>query len=758
VYRAASISRWLAHRALTLAALLLFPAVRVAAQQPSGKQPVSSRSEVIGQRLIPIPHGYLGVARQGEVLQITRYDAQLRDTAQTQYLHGSYPYDFRIPPVATGLAYLLAGFNGRAGLYAVALAGAPTLTPLWQSRISPMREIIGIDDYDHDGRQEAALLGDSAFALVGLDGGQRYVLRGDLIAGFVVPGDSVRFLLVSREGGNLLVDWVDAPSGRIAAQRSIEGTAEVLATVADVGIGQELLVSSMTPPFRLFRFDVRRMLLLGSRLLPGAPAAFVPATDGDIPTIAALFRSYPAPQLLPLVTAARPRSFDYPLGTVFDEAVTSPHLTALFARDSIAVYDHAMRLLGVHPAVGGNAPRLTEIDSTTLLVTTTEGSRFITIDRDGMSWLERNWMALALYICSGLLVIVLLMAARRYRFVRTLYNNLVRVPGSHGVIVISPSQRVIHINRSAREILEIAPYIPLGRHVSEYLVSEGTRLVMSFLRRLFADGEAFEIRVDLNNGIDSRALNFRGRQMFGQYGFAAGYLLLIEDVTQTIERERLVNWATVAHHIAHEMKTPLGTVKVTAEMLHDRLGSAGIEPDMLRATGRILKQSQRLREIVDDLLTVARTETLHKAGADVSLLVTSTAHECRESYPPSIDLTVQIHGEDFRCNVDVSQLTIAVRNLLDNAWQAIGDRAGGGIDVTVTDRQEAGVTVMVADNGVGMSRETMAKLFQPFYTEREGGSGIGTVIVKRVVEAHGGTVLVESELGIGTRFILNLPR
>lgn len=716
------------------------------------------RSEIAGQRLIPFRGGYLGIARQGEVLQITRYTSQLRDTSQTQYLHGSYPYDLVVPITPSGNAFLLAGFGGKAGFYAVSLTGAPTLTPVWQSPLSPMRRIVAIEDFDHDGRDEAALLGDSAFVVVGLQGEERFVLRGDLIDAYVVHGDSTRFLLVSRDGGNVLVNWVDAAHGRLLAQRSLEGSSDVISTMGDLGIGDELLIAPTTVPSHLYRFDIRRMILLGSRPLPGVPAALVPIRDGEMPSVAALFRTYPAPTLLPLANGILPRKLDYPLGTVFDDAVSSPHLTALVSRDSIAIYDRSMHLLGIAPSIGGTEVRITELDSATLLVSTATGSRFMTIDWNGMSWLERNWLELAIYVVSGLLILAMLVAARRYRFVRTLYNNLVRVPGSHGIIVISSSQRVIHVNRSAREILEISPYIPLGRHVSEYLISEGTRLVMSLLRRLFADGEGFEVRVDLNNGLDSRALTFRGRPMFGQYGFAAGYLLLIEDVTQTIERERLVNWASVAHHIAHEMKTPLGTVKVTAEMLNDRLGNNGAEPEYQRATHRILKQSQRLREIVDDLLTVARTETLHKVGADVSLLVTSTAHECRESYPPSLELTVQIQGDDFRCSVDVNQLTIAVRNLLDNAWQAIGDREGGRIEVTVADMAELGVGLTVVDNGIGMSRETMAKLFQPFYTEREGGSGIGTVIVKRVVEAHGGTVTVESELGKGTRFILTLPR
>jgi nitrogen fixation/metabolism regulation signal transduction histidine kinase len=236
-----------------------------------------------------------------------------------------------------------------------------------------------------------------------------------------------------------------------------------------------------------------------------------------------------------------------------------------------------------------------------------------------------------------------------------------------------------------------------------------------------------------------------------------GYLLLAEDVTQTLERERLINWASVAHHIAHEMKTPLSTVRMTAEMLHDRLNTNGHEAEHMRATGRIIRQSARLREIVDDLLTIARTEAMQKTSTDMSLLLSSLTHDFSDTLSGNIEVRYEVSGENFRCMADVAQLTVAVRNLLDNAAQAIGSREGGRIRLMLRDEGST-LCVLVEDNGVGMSKETLANIFKPFYTERQGGSGIGTIIIKRVIEGHGGSLRVESERGKGTQFVVNLPR
>jgi two-component system nitrogen regulation sensor histidine kinase NtrY len=306
-------------------------------------------------------------------------------------------------------------------------------------------------------------------------------------------------------------------------------------------------------------------------------------------------------------------------------------------------------------------------------------------------------------------------------------------------------------------MLDVAGYIPMGRHVREYLTDDDFRPVIESLRKLFSSSVPFELRIDKTMAVGSRSYSFRGRPMFGRYGFTAGFLLLVDDVTETIAQERLVNWASVAHHIAHEMKTPLGTVRVTAEMLRDRLGSNGGDHDELRATTRIIRQSERLRSIVDDLLTVARTESLRKIGADLGLLLPSLTSDYLEYLPPGVELKLTIEGDDFHCHIDVAQVTVALRNLLDNARHAIGGHAGGRIDLAMRS-DDSMITITVADNGVGMGPETLAKLFQPFYTEREGGSGIGTIIIKRVIEGHGGTIDVSSKVGVGTVFTVTLPR
>ncbi|MEO5929458.1 MAG: ATP-binding protein [Candidatus Kapaibacterium sp.] len=750
----AEISRRL-RRALPGSLLFLFLSAALLQAQPARRE----LDRYVEDRIFRIPHGFLGIRYDGDITTLTRYNDTLKAIGQSvaQY-EGLIPYDLHLTAGTPSRAILLAATAGRARLFSVALDSIPVLAVLWDGTVPPLQKIIGLEDIDRDGKPEAVMVGDSGLAVIGLDGSEKYIRSGAFLDAMLYHGDSLRLISARRiSGERISIEMMRPATGMVAMAQEIAGSGTFLMRLIPTSRGDALMVTADGLKPRGFLFNPDTLLSPDQFDLGGHPVAIIPYRNNQELAPAALFRTYPSPTILPLAEGERRREIDYPLGDAFRGAFVTDRYIGLISGDSLALYDRSMHLLAVMPAGGVSDPVVEGIDSTALLLSSRTGSRLITIPEHRITWMERHWILLSAAFLAGILIAALLVTLRRSRFVRTLYRNLVTVPSSHGIIVTSNKQRVKQINVSARTLLEIAPYIPLGRHITEYLVADELRGVLAPLRALFADGEEFEIRIDINHEGAQRALTFRGRPMLGRYGFTAGYLLLVEDVTQTLERERLVNWASVAHHIAHEMKTPLSTVTMTAELLHDRLNGSAAEGEYARATSRIIKQAARLREIVEDLMTVARTESLDKTSTDLEIVFRSMAHDYADTLRGAADLRLEIGGENFRCMVDLTQLTVAIRNLIDNAWQAIGTREGGLIVVGLRETPST-ITITVDDNGIGMSRGTLTKLFQPFYTERPGGSGIGTVIVKRVVEAHGGIITVESERGKGTRFTVSLPR
>lgn len=714
-------------------------------------------SDRIYPTLYPMPSGWFGIDRGPETDRLLLYDSALNERGQTQWFE-LHPLDFATLPEPWGdsVALLLARPAGATVLFRVRTRPTPELTPIWQTTGSGYERIAAVRNSVLQASPEALLAGDSGLTSIRLDGTQNFS-RPVRVLRILASGPN-ELIAVERSGSAISVSWIDPGTGNLLAARPLDSGGDVLGAVHRIGPDATNLIVVTSDPPTLFRFRKESRGFLERVSLPEFPDALVTLPTGT--EAALIFREYPAPRAMIVGSQIlSEQRLYYPHRDVYAHQLEAGPYVMLVGHDSAAVYDRSLDYMGSIPAAGGANPRLIPLDASQdrYLLATDQGSRIVEIREESLLWLRRSWP----WILAGALAIVLLVtgrsAYRRFRFVRAVYANLVQAPGSAGVVVASGRGRVLQVNHSARLFLGVASPVPLGRHISSYLQSEELRPVLDSIRRLLATGEPFEIELGRTVNGGQRTLRFQGRIMYGRYGGASGYILLIEDITASLERDRLVNWASVAHHIAHEMKTPLGTVRTTAELMRESVARHPEPERMAPAVQRIIRQSIRLREIVDDLLTVARTESLNRMETNLSLLFSSLIDEFSEYVPSTIRLRYETRGGDFRAMVDPDQLTIAVRNLLDNARQAIGERESGQIRLTLHGEPER-VRIVVEDNGIGMSRTTLDRLFQPYYTEKEGGSGIGTVIVRRVVEGHGGSVEVESEQGVGTTFVLKIPR
>lgn len=728
---------------LVLCASILLPPISSSQHTPTAVLSPTNSSE----RLWKTPYGYVGVAEIFDRTQLTLYNDSLRPIQTTYSL--LLIHDLHLPSHTADTVLVLAEESGRTVLASLQIKGELELRLLQRTSLPHCTRFLPSGEF---------ALGDSVVVSVA-EGGVVPIRQGKIFDAVQLPNSPSRILIAERDDDGLLLSTITNPNGLGDTIPPVSST--LPATSGKVrllmaGTEQVALLQSGRPS-RAILLDPTLLVVNSTIELPTTPTGTAQIDiDGTI-SLSAIFGTYPQPLLLPLIPNATLQTINWPLAQPFHSVAQTGGLIALVGTDSVALYDSTMTLVAVAPSGGATLASLTVIPANRLLLSSTEGSRLLTIDRTLPNWFSRHWNWLILTILALLVLSAIIMIARRYLFARNLYRNLVRIPNSGGVIVLSRSQRVSHLNDSARGMLEIDRYIPLGRHISDYVRGAEWNGLMTSLRRLFQEGESFELKTDLRREGDIRSVSLRGRPLYGRFGAPAGYLLLMEDVTRTLEQERLVNWASVAHHIAHEMKTPLGSVTITAESLHQKLASNGHDYEMMRSTQRIVRQSRRLREIVDDLLTVARTESLNRNWADIALLVTSLLQDLADTIPQNVRIECTTSGENFRAMVDVPQLTVAVRNVIDNAWQAIGSRVDGTIQVRISESADS-ITLDITDNGIGMSQETMEQLFQPFYTERPGGSGIGTVILKRVVEGHGGSVQVESRQGHGSRFILKIPR
>ena len=224
-------------------------------------------------------------------------------------------------------------------------------------------------------------------------------------------------------------------------------------------------------------------------------------------------------------------------------------------------------------------------------------------------------------------------------------------------------------------------------------------------------------------------------------------------------REQYTEIAVLAGGLAHEIKNPLSTIRLNLQLLAEDLAESTSIRDQraLQKIRTVERECQRMQDILEDFLRFSRVgiEDLRTTSCDLNAVV----QEMMDFVTPQaaelgIELVPYFHSNLPHVQLDCELFRQALLNLLLNAQNAMP--AGGQI-VLQTQPVDASVRLEVIDNGVGMPSETVAQIFRPFFSTRKDGSGLGLPTTRKIIEAHKGTIAVQSEVGKGTRFTLTLP-
>jgi two-component system phosphate regulon sensor histidine kinase PhoR len=309
-----------------------------------------------------------------------------------------------------------------------------------------------------------------------------------------------------------------------------------------------------------------------------------------------------------------------------------------------------------------------------------------------------------------------------------------------GVIAADERGRIATANPAARRLLGYDQLDQLP-HLAELFRVKAAREVVDAV----LGGDPVQ---DREVELDGRSVLLNARPLP-----AGGAVLVMHDLTElrrleTIRRDFVAN-------VSHELKTPLTSISGYAETLL----SLPPDPEMARVfLGTILGNAKRMQRLVDDLLDLSRIESGHWQPVRTEVDVAAAAREAWTevaSRPASqaMEFRVEVEPGAEKLCADLDAIRQVLTNLMENSLRHTP--AGGTIDC-VARREGNGVAVAVRDNGAGISREHLPRIFERFYradasrSREEGGTGLGLAIVKHLVEAHGGRVYAESERGLGT--------
>lgn len=215
--------------------------------------------------------------------------------------------------------------------------------------------------------------------------------------------------------------------------------------------------------------------------------------------------------------------------------------------------------------------------------------------------------------------------------------------------------------------------------------------------------------------------------------------------------------ARLAGGLAHEIKNPLSTIGLNMELLAEDLQEEDT-PRHRRALAKIevvQRECQRLQDLLDDFLNFAKVRNLRREPSDLNDQVRQVLDFFRpQSVETGVEVAAYLQSDLPGVLLDREAFRGALLNLILNAHQAMPQ--GGRLEV-FTEATPRGVALRLIDSGCGMDARTRDQIFDAFYSTKPGGSGLGLPTTRKIVEAHGGRIRVESEVGQGTRFTVELP-
>ncbi|MCB9948762.1 MAG: PAS domain-containing sensor histidine kinase [Rhodospirillaceae bacterium] len=344
---------------------------------------------------------------------------------------------------------------------------------------------------------------------------------------------------------------------------------------------------------------------------------------------------------------------------------------------------------------------------------------------------------------------------------RRRFTEAVLAGVSAGVLGLDSEGRIDLPNRSATVLLgtpaEQLEGMPLGEAVPEM-----APLIEQIRAR---PGRMVDAELAVQRQGETRTLLVRivAEQVQGQVG---GYVVTFDDITELMAAQRKAAWADVARRIAHEIKNPLTPIQLSAERLKRRyLKEIKSDPAVfVTCTDTIVRHVADIGRMVSEFSSFARMPTpVMRAESLVELVRQSL--QLQQSAHPDIHFTLDLPEEPLPpVSCDAGQVTQVLTNVLQNAIDAIegrreqegGNGAAGAIGITAS-FDERRLALVVDDNGCGLPQKDRDRLTDPYVTTRAKGTGLGLAIVKKIMEDHGGRLILQDRPEGGARVVLTFP-
>ena len=339
----------------------------------------------------------------------------------------------------------------------------------------------------------------------------------------------------------------------------------------------------------------------------------------------------------------------------------------------------------------------------------------------------------------------------RRRYMEIVLNNV-----STGVISLDARGLVATINRSAEKMLDIAAPDVIKKSYKHILQNQHSDLSDEIYNRFWnRHEESFARSISMTIGGVPKSFNVNFNSLKDDTGRQIGLVMVFDDMTELEKAQRMAAWREVARRIAHEVKNPLTPISLSAQRLKRKYKHVIDDPVFEECTQTIIDHTELIKNLINEFATFARFPAANPEPCALSPIIHETIALYKEGHP-NIRFSALLPDEIPVMQLDRQQIKQILINLIDNAIASI--RTSGDVSVSVT-YDEAGKTLVltVADTGIGVPDHVKPSLFEPDFTTKKSGMGLGLAIVSTIVSDHKGKIHVEDNEPQGARFVIELP-
>lgn len=356
---------------------------------------------------------------------------------------------------------------------------------------------------------------------------------------------------------------------------------------------------------------------------------------------------------------------------------------------------------------------------------------------------------------------------------------------STGLILVDKKWRILQVNKAAKRILRISPDEEKYEDELLFNVIEENEEISDWLKNI-ADTHKTNVREEFSSSSSDGSVRFLAVSVFSfvQKTEISGSIVKIEDITQqkakaVLDRrlENMEGLTNLAAGMAHEIKNPLGAISIHIQLVQKAIskkrGGDGTLPDkkfLEEHLDIVNDEIEKLNDLVMDFLFAVRPVNAKLTLSDPEEILSSICDFVSPEFNKShVLLKMELLKEKKRIMIDEKLFRQVIINIAQNAFYAVKAKFPGCTEENTNSQEMPGIVIFkttiiednfvisISDNGIGMDSETVGRIFEPYFTTKANGTGLGMTMSYKIIKEFGGDIQVKSEKGTGSVFFISLP-